>query len=155
LSGYTPFYGDDQQELFDSIMKGQYEFDEEYWCNISDEGNTEGVIYNIIDNLTQHVYIIAKNMINRLLTFDPKKRATAEEALKDPWITSEENSGINLAPNVRKGFNSRRTLKSIVTAVAAINRLKINEYHSPSINEEKEEKEEEFHLDEPLKAADN
>lgn len=84
-------------------------------------------------------------MINRLLTFDPKKRVTAEEALKDVWITSEEDSGINLAPNVRKGFNSRRTLKSIVTAVAAINRLKINEQHH--IEEEEEE-------EEAVKAAD-
>ncbi|KAI9469923.1 MAG: kinase-like domain-containing protein [Benjaminiella poitrasii] len=103
LSGYTPFYGEDQNELFDSIMKGEYDFEEEYWGNISDE---------------------AKNLINKLLTFDPKKRITAEDALKDVWITSEADNGINLAPNVRKGFNSRRTLRSIVTAVAAINKLK-------------------------------
>lgn len=43
LSGYTPFYGEDQQELFDQIMKGQYEFDEEYWCNISDDGKGRGM----------------------------------------------------------------------------------------------------------------
>ncbi|KAI7894877.1 kinase-like domain-containing protein [Mucor mucedo] len=114
LSGYTPFYGEDQNELFNCIMKGQYEFDDEYWSDIS-----EG----------------AKNLINRLLTFDPKQRVTAEEALTDPWIVSEADSSIDLAPNVRKGFNSRRTLKSIVTAVAAINRLKINDHHD-DINEE-------------------
>jgi hypothetical protein len=28
----------DQNELFDAIMKGQYEFDEEYWGTISSEG---------------------------------------------------------------------------------------------------------------------
>lgn len=79
-------------------------------------------------SLCKYVHV-AKNMINRLLTFDPKRRVTAEEALDDPWIISNEDNGINLAPNVRKNFNSRRTLKSIVTAVAAINRLKINDHH--------------------------
>lgn len=95
-------------------MKGKYEFDEEYWSDISDE---------------------AKNLINRLLTFDPKERITAEEALQDVWITSESETGINLAPNVRKGFNSRRTLKSLVTAVAAINKWKAH----PILEEEEQE----------------
>ncbi|KAI8339783.1 kinase-like domain-containing protein [Choanephora cucurbitarum] len=115
LSGYTPFYGEDQNELFQCIMKGEYEFDEEYWGEISEE---------------------AKNFINRLLTFDPKERVTAEEALRDDWITGRVGSGVNLAPNVRKGFNSRRTLKSVVTAVAAINRLKLAER---SVEEDEEE----------------
>ncbi|KAI8969255.1 kinase-like domain-containing protein [Mycotypha africana] len=104
LSGYTPFYGEDQTELFECIMQGKYEFEEEYWGNISIE---------------------AKNLIDKLLTFDPKERITAEEALQDVWIT-HKNKAINLAPNVRKGFNSRKTLRSLVTAVAAMNRLKLN-----------------------------
>jgi calcium/calmodulin-dependent protein kinase I len=81
---------------------------------------------------------IAKHLINRLLTHDPKQRITAEEALQDVWITSEEDNGVNLAPNVRRGFNSRRTLKSLVTAIAAINRLKTVE-HFPHLEEEDEE----------------
>lgn len=74
-------------------------------------------------------------MIDRLLTFDPKERITAEEALNDVWITSEAGNNVNLAPNVRKGFNSRRTLKSLVTAVAAINKWKTH----PILEEEEEE----------------
>ncbi|KAG1140180.1 hypothetical protein G6F37_010448 [Rhizopus arrhizus] len=115
LSGYTPFYGEDQNELFDAIMKGQYEFDEEYWSEISDE---------------------AKNLIDKLLKHDPKERITAEEALKDPWITSREDNGINLAPSVRKGFNSRRTLQSLVTVVTAINKMRI---HHPLADLEEED----------------
>lgn len=80
-------------------------------------------------------------MINRLLTYDPKERVTAEEALKDVWIVSD-NNGINLAPQVRKGFNSRRTLKSIFTAVAAINKLKIGD-HSDDLLEADEESDKE------------
>ncbi|CEP11972.1 hypothetical protein [Parasitella parasitica] len=102
LSGFTPFYGEDQNELFASIIKGQYDFDDENWDEISVE---------------------AKNLIDRLLTKDPAKRITAEEALKDVWITSEENKGINIAPAVQKAFNSRRTLKSLVDVVTAINRM--------------------------------
>jgi hypothetical protein len=33
-----PLWGVDQNELFDSIMRGKYEFDDEYWSDISDEG---------------------------------------------------------------------------------------------------------------------
>ncbi|KAI8646090.1 kinase-like domain-containing protein [Parasitella parasitica] len=113
LSGFTPFYGEDQNELFDSIMKGKYDFDDENWEDISDE---------------------AKNLINKLLTFDPNKRITAEEAVKDIWITSEENKGINIAPTVLKGFESRRTLKSLVGAVTAINRMQ----HFVHLEEEEE-----------------
>lgn len=77
-------------------------------------------------------------MINRLLAYDPKQRITAEEALNDVWITSEEDTGVNLAPNVRKGFNSRRTLKSLVAAVAVINKWKTND-NIPSLEEEEDE----------------
>lgn len=116
-----------------------------FLMTVRGEGCNEGILSK--KKLTRkYICPLAKNMINRLLTFDPKKRVTAEEALKDVWVTSEEDSGINLAPNVRKGFNSRRTLKSIVTAVAAINRLKINEQHHIEEEEEKEE---------AVKAAEN
>ncbi|KAG2228587.1 hypothetical protein INT48_006012 [Thamnidium elegans] len=110
-----------QNELFDCIMKGRYDFEDEYWGDISPE---------------------AKNLINRLLTYDPKERVTAEEALMDVWIVSDENKDIDLAPNVRKGFNSRRTLKSIFTAVAAINKLKIGD-HSDDLLEVDEESDKE------------
>jgi calcium/calmodulin-dependent protein kinase I len=125
----------DQNELFDAIMKGRYEFDEEYWGDISDEGKADTLL---VVKMKLTCTQIAKHLINRLLTFDPKQRVTAEEALQDVWITSEEDNGVNLAPNVRKGFNSRRTLKSLVTAVAAINKLKLGD-HFPHLEEEEEE----------------
>lgn len=86
--------------------------------------------------------VIAKSLINRLLTYDPKKRITAEEALEDIWIVSDDNNPTNLAPTVRKGFNSRRTLKSIFTAVAAINRLKISDHGDLSEGDESSSDEE-------------
>ena len=38
LCGYTPFYGEDQAALFEHIMSGQFEFEPEYWNDISAEG---------------------------------------------------------------------------------------------------------------------
>lgn len=70
------------------------------------------------------------------MTHDPKERITAEEALNDPWITNRTDSGINLAPTVRKGFNNRKTLQSLVTVVAAINKMKIRH---PLVESEEEE----------------
>ncbi|KAI9272684.1 kinase-like domain-containing protein [Phascolomyces articulosus] len=42
LSGYTPFWGADEATLFDNIIRGQYDYDEEYWSDIS----SSGTIYN-------------------------------------------------------------------------------------------------------------
>ncbi|KAG2203945.1 hypothetical protein INT47_007528 [Mucor saturninus] len=96
LSGYTPFWGEDQTSLFESIMSGQYEYDDEYWSDISNS---------------------AKNLIDRLLTFDPNERITAEEALLHPWIKGSKEAGprssTNLAPAIRKGYSSRGSLNAI------------------------------------------
>ncbi|CEP16344.1 hypothetical protein [Parasitella parasitica] len=111
LSGYTPFWGEDQASLFESIMSGQYEFDEEYWSDISAS---------------------AKNLIDKLLTFDPNERITAEEALLHPWITgtgSKEagpRTSTNLAPAIRRGYSNRGSF----TAVAFMNQYKTFEESS-------------------------
>ncbi|KAG0173930.1 hypothetical protein DFQ30_006562 [Apophysomyces sp. BC1015] len=107
LSGYTPFWGEDQSSLFQSIMSGRYEYDDEYWSNISDS---------------------AKSFIDALLTFDPEKRITADDALRHPWIASDRyagpHTGTNLIPHVRKGLNSRRSFKSVVTAMTILHQWK-------------------------------
>ncbi|KAI9020016.1 kinase-like domain-containing protein [Phycomyces nitens] len=107
LSGYTPFWGEDQAALFESIMSGRYEFDEEYWSAISES---------------------AKDFVDGLLTFKPEKRLTAEEALSHPWITENLShsscDGHDIAPTVRKGLNSRRSFKSIAQAITIAQRLR-------------------------------
>src|SRR4051794_39166326 len=77
LCGYTPFYGVDQAALFEAIMSGRYEFDEEYWVDISES---------------------AKTFISQLLTFEPEKRIIARDALQHPWITGSEEESIQ-SPN--------------------------------------------------------
>lgn len=38
LCGYPPFYDENDSELFNQILKAEYEFDSPYWDDISDSG---------------------------------------------------------------------------------------------------------------------
>jgi len=67
LAGYPPFYADDDTQLFEKIMQVEYDFDDECWDDVSDS---------------------AKDFIQKLLVKDPKKRLTADLALKHKWLTS-------------------------------------------------------------------
>jgi serine/threonine protein kinase len=70
LGGYAPFEGP-VHELARVITKGDYEFHDKYWCDISDD---------------------ATNMISNLLQIDPERRLSAEEALQCPWMIIEEET---------------------------------------------------------------
>jgi serine/threonine protein kinase len=65
LCGYPPFNGDTDPDIFDAIKQASFGFPSQAWGHISPE---------------------AKDFIKCLLRKDPKKRFTAEEALKHPWI---------------------------------------------------------------------
>ncbi|KAM6176942.1 serine/threonine-protein kinase DCLK3 [Erethizon dorsatum] len=67
LCGFPPFRSPerDQDELFNIIQLGHFEFLAPYWDNISDA---------------------AKDLVSRLLVVDPKKRYTAHQVLQHPWM---------------------------------------------------------------------
>ena len=65
MSGFPPFYEDDNFVLFDKIKKGSFDFPSPSWDNISSD-----VI----------------NIIKSLLVVDPSKRMTPDELLKHPWV---------------------------------------------------------------------
>jgi len=65
LCGFPPFYNDSLPELFEQIMKADYDFPDDYWKDVSEE---------------------AKDFIRRLLVVEPSKRMTGKEALKHPWL---------------------------------------------------------------------
>lgn len=67
----------------------------------------------------------AKDFIRSLLTLDDKKRLTAKQALKHKWMTSNDINEIDILETVRANFNPKRTLKSAVGAIRAMNRLKL------------------------------
>ena len=37
LSGYPPFDGDSEKEIFDAIEEGEFDFDDSVWEDVSDE----------------------------------------------------------------------------------------------------------------------
>ena len=69
LCGFPPFYEETNQELFEKIKNGEFEFMSPYWDDISD---------------------LAKDLINKLLVVEPTQRLNAEEILAHPWIVGED-----------------------------------------------------------------
>lgn len=106
LGGYPPFIEQNQRELFRKIRKGEYEFHEEYWGQVSKD---------------------AKTLISSLLTTNPDKRLTADNALGDRWITGDDkvlasnDLGANLE-ELRK-FNAKRKFRAAVKTVMAAQKL--------------------------------
>jgi len=91
LSGFLPFFADTQQELFDCIMEGRFEFDQEVWDDVSDD---------------------AKDFITQCLTLEPSERPTAAALLKHPWMSSTATSTHRLdasasVANLKSGFNPK------------------------------------------------
>ncbi|KAI4336738.1 hypothetical protein L6164_015228 [Bauhinia variegata] len=65
LCGLPPFWGETEKGIFEAILEGNYDFQSQPWPSIS---------------------AAAKDLIRKMLTYDPKKRITAAEALEHPWM---------------------------------------------------------------------
>ncbi|KAF9306065.1 hypothetical protein BGZ74_007778 [Mortierella antarctica] len=112
LCGYTPFWGEDQPALFESIISGEYEYEEEYWSDISP---------------------LAKSFIDSLLVRPAEKRPSAEHALNHPWFRAmlEQDmvtplspaDSVNLLPGFRKNFNARKVFKKAIRAVGILRKM--------------------------------
>jgi len=106
LGGYPPFIEQNQRELFRKIRKGQFEFHEEYWGQVSDE---------------------AKGLISKLLTVSPTQRYDAQAAINNGWISADASklAQQNLGANLQqfKKFNAKRKFKAAVNTVVAANKL--------------------------------
>ena len=102
LGGYPPFTEKTQRDLFRKIRRGDYEFNADYWGEVSQE---------------------AKDLISSMLTVDPDKRISAQEALLNPWITGisdEVLEGKALVKNLEalKQFNAKRKFVAAVKVVS-------------------------------------
>jgi len=106
LGGYPPFIEQNQRDLFRKIRKGDYEFHEEYWGQVSED---------------------AKTMISKLLTVNPTKRLSADASLKNQWMTQDDAAlaGKDLGANLEKfkAFNAKRKFKAAVKTVIATNKF--------------------------------
>jgi len=65
LCGFPPFYGNSDQEIFEKILKAEYDFPADSWDPVSDD---------------------AKDFIKGILILNAAKRPTAAEALQHPWM---------------------------------------------------------------------
>eukprot|EP00751_Fragilariopsis_kerguelensis_P001398 CAMPEP_0170828392 /NCGR_PEP_ID=MMETSP0733-20121128/47892_1 /TAXON_ID=186038 /ORGANISM="Fragilariopsis kerguelensis, Strain L26-C5" /LENGTH=1350 /DNA_ID=CAMNT_0011192863 /DNA_START=48 /DNA_END=4100 /DNA_ORIENTATION=+ len=106
LGGYRPFRGEGE-DVMRQIRYGDYKFHKRYWGHVSDD---------------------AKKLIRSMLTVDPEKRITAENALYDRWIQSDEVSlgGVELSDNMKdlKNLrNAKRKIKAATSAIIATNKL--------------------------------
>lgn len=82
LSGKPPFNDPIPKDLFERIAQGDYNFDEEPWDTISDEGNTSPADFSCL-----LISKTAKDLISKLLIVDPAKRMSVRAALDHTWFT--------------------------------------------------------------------
>ncbi|XP_028989781.1 calcium/calmodulin-dependent protein kinase type II subunit gamma-like isoform X19 [Betta splendens] len=105
LVGYPPFWDEDQHKLYQQIKAGAYDFPSPEWDTVTPE---------------------AKNLINQMLTINPAKRITAEQALKHPWVCHRSTvaSMMHRQETVEclRKFNARRKLKGAILTTMLVSR---------------------------------
>ncbi|GMH26881.1 hypothetical protein Nepgr_028724 [Nepenthes gracilis] len=104
LCGVPPFWDETRQGIFDAILEGNIDFEEEPWPSLSNS---------------------AKDLVRKMLTQDPKKRISAAEVLEHPWIKDDGETSdkpIDSAVLSRmKQFKAMNKLKKLALKVIAQN----------------------------------
>ena len=99
LLGKLPFHGKNTEDLFNNIKKGEFDQTSEEWNSISDN---------------------AKDLILKMLEYNPEKRLSAQECLDHNWIkTLASQSNPVMLPNVLKNIynlNAREKLQQATIA---------------------------------------
>ncbi|KAJ8754576.1 hypothetical protein K2173_005737 [Erythroxylum novogranatense] len=102
LCGVPPFWDETEHGIFEQVLKGELDFMSEPWPKVS-----EG----------------AKDLVRRMLVRDPKKRLTAHEVLRHPWIQVDgvaPDKPLDSAVLTRlKQFSAMNKLKKIAILVIA------------------------------------
>lgn len=105
MCGFPPFWGSNNNELFQKITTCYYGFPSPWW---------------------DHVSTGAKDLIVRLLQPDPRKRLTVEQALEHPWISQREKlQTLHLEASMAalKKFNAKRRFKKAIRATIALGKM--------------------------------
>ncbi|KIY98461.1 calcium-dependent protein kinase [Monoraphidium neglectum] len=99
-----PFYGDNEQQIFESVIKAPLDFNSDPWPKISEP---------------------AKDVVRRMLVRNPTKRATAADVLRHEWVREGGVAGDNvIEPEVltrMRGFAAMNKLKKEALKVIALN----------------------------------
>ena len=90
LCGYPPFNGDTDIEIMQNVQRGQFIFPEEEWDVISPE---------------------AKDLITKMLTYEPSKRISAKEILLHPWFSHYEEKIKEDKSVARSAFENMKRFK--------------------------------------------
>uniref|UniRef100_A0AAX7V0V7 Serine/threonine-protein kinase DCLK2 n=1 Tax=Astatotilapia calliptera TaxID=8154 RepID=A0AAX7V0V7_ASTCA len=116
LCGFPPFRGsgEDQEALFEQILRGQLEFPAPHWDNVSDS---------------------AKALITGMLQVAEDKRYTAVQVLDHSWVNddgvSKKEHQLPVAGKIRKHFNTRVKVNSTTAGVSVITVISIS--HLPRV----------------------
>lgn len=104
LSGVPPFWGDNEQGIFDAILRGHIDFSSDPWPSISSS---------------------AKDLVKKMLRADPKERLSAVEVLHHPWMRVDGDASdkpLDIAVLTRmKQFRAMNKLKKVALKVIAEN----------------------------------
>ncbi|XP_038055671.1 serine/threonine-protein kinase DCLK1-like [Patiria miniata] len=91
LCGFPPFRSEsnDQEELFDHIIAGDFQFISPYWDSISE---------------------VAKDLISCMLEVDVEKRFSAAQVMEHPWVASDDG-GVQQQIDVSGELNTHFKIK--------------------------------------------
>jgi calcium-dependent protein kinase len=103
LSGGPPFCGNNPDEIVQQVMQGKYSFEHEFWEGISAD---------------------AKNLIDKMLMYDPRERYSAGQVVDHVWIKDHAPSATNRPlqasqlKNMRTFCGQNKLKKAAMEAIA-------------------------------------
>ncbi|XP_071690517.1 calcium-dependent protein kinase 20-like isoform X1 [Rutidosis leptorrhynchoides] len=104
LCGVPPFWDETEQGIFEQVLKGDLDFASEPWPSISES---------------------AKDLVRKMLVRDPKRRLTAPEVLRHPWVqangTAPDKPLDSAVLSRLKQFSAMNKIKKIAIRVIAEN----------------------------------
>jgi len=105
LCGYPPFDGDDDKKVMDKVKRGEFTMTGKDWDRVSPS---------------------AKDLVSRLLEFNPEERITAKDALDHSWLTDNTfDAGVpayvpeNLMNNIRAFREQNKLKRAALTVIAS------------------------------------
>ncbi|PUZ71520.1 hypothetical protein GQ55_2G319400 [Panicum hallii var. hallii] len=104
LCGFPPFWGDSDEKIAQSILRGGINLQRDPWPKVSQK---------------------AKDLVRKMLDPDPRTRLTAKQVLEHPWLkNADKASNVSLGEVVRsrlKQFSSMNKFKKKALGVVAMN----------------------------------
>lgn len=106
LTGISPFMGDSDVETLSNVTRGDYDFEDVTFEQISDD---------------------AKDFILQLMVKNKKKRMTASQCLKHSWLARDEANRKKMRINTKnlRRFMARRKWQKTGNAIRALGRMAV------------------------------